>query len=118
MQRNTDKCEHCGLILDRPDDTPRVNRSDGRTFHLNLLSKYVLEVSSVPAGTVICNFECAFDQPDEKLFVTVVVLAGDERGIGIDDIERMADKLAKLLESGQKPNSAYLEFPEQVHPNC
>jgi hypothetical protein len=112
MQRNMEKCGHCGLALERPDDTPLVNRSDGRTFHLSLLSKHVLHVSSVPAGTILCNFEYAFDQLEARPAVTVILLAGDRREVGIADIESVADKLAKLLDLGERPNAAYLEFPE------
>jgi hypothetical protein len=40
--------------------------------------------------------------------VVVLILAGEKHGVGPDEIEDAADKLAELLESGEKPEAAYM----------
>jgi hypothetical protein len=112
LQRNTDKCGHCGVKFSREEQIPFVNRSDGKTFHLRLCSKPDLRPISdagFPPQHLICKFEYSHRQTEpEKRFVIVLMLTGKKHGAGVEEIEDAADKLAQVLKAGEKPKAAYL----------
>jgi len=111
LQRNTDKCAHCGISFVR-DQGPFVNRSDGKTFHLNLVSKPDLRLIApgrVRPRQVICEFAYVrTGKARENRFVVVLISVEKHQGIGLREIEEAADKLAELLKAGEKPKAGYV----------
>ena len=112
LQRNSEKCAHCQLVFFQHAQIPLINRSNGSTFHLTLFSEPGLRPIS-PGGylphVLTCNFAYTHDRiRTRNRFVAVLILAGDKRGVGLDEIEDAADKLAELLEANEIPKAAYL----------
>ena len=75
MQRNSDKCAHCGRIFARvTQKIPRVNRSDERSFHLELLSgpnPRPRLSGGFHSEQLMCNFVYAHDQIAPTNYVLV-----------------------------------------------
>ena len=112
LQRNSEKCAHCQLVFFRHTQIPLINRSNGSTFHLTLFSEPGLRPIS-PGGhlphVLTCNFAYTHDRiRTRNRFVAVLILAGERHGVGLGEIEGAADKLAKLLDAGEKPEAAYM----------
>lgn len=113
MQRNSSQCAHCGKTFVRiTEQTPLVNRSDGKRYHLTLFSGPDPRPKQ-PRGSyidqVICNFAYAHDQfgPENHSVVVVIdqVLKNPEQVIR--QIEEAADKLAALVEEGHRLTAVY-----------
>ena len=112
LQRNSEKCAHCQFVFFRHTQIPLINRSNGSTFHLTLFSEPGLRPIS-PGGylphVLTCNFAYTHDRiRTRNRFVAVVILAREKHGVGLDEIEDAADKLAELLEANEIPKAAYL----------
>ncbi|MFY9530044.1 MAG: hypothetical protein WBC04_19475 [Candidatus Acidiferrales bacterium] len=62
MQRNADKCAHCGEGFSRfTEKTPIVNRSDEKSFHVILFAE-----PTYHANQLICLFAYAHDRIGPK----------------------------------------------------
>jgi hypothetical protein len=120
LQRNTEKCVHCGHVFVRHEQIPFITRSDGKTFHLSLVSKPDLRAVSprgFPPEHIICIFAYAHIRTKPQDRFIVVIILGSREQFGCPEMEDVADALAELLEAGKKPKAAYMvglgqPFPE------
>ncbi len=112
MQRNSEKCSHCGRTFVRADRTAIVNRSDGRTFHVSLISGPDPR-PNVSGGfhknQVVCKFGYVsyFFGPN-RCFLDVFIKQADERRQSmLGRIEGVADKIAEMVHAGHELPLAY-----------
>jgi hypothetical protein len=119
--RNTDQCSHCGKIFVRTTtEIPLVNRSDGKSFHIELYSRpeqrstrstrfpsqvvcsftYVNEATGLTEGSVAVAMPNANESPEELL----------------SDVEKVADKLEELAVQGKELEQAYTFDAGQLLP--
>jgi hypothetical protein len=111
LQRNTEKCVHCGHVFVRHEQIPFITRSDRKTFHLSLVSKPDLRAVSprgFPPEHMLCIFAYAHDRTESQVRFIVVIILGSRVQVGCSEMEDVADALAELLESGKKPKAAYM----------
>jgi hypothetical protein len=113
LQRNADKCAHCGEGFFRlTKKTPIVNRSDGKSFHIGLFfgpDPRPSASGSYSPTQMICSFAYVHDRigPDNHL-IEVVMFHTKETGAELlRQVEEAADKLAELVASGQTLERAY-----------
>src|ERR1700722_18469688 len=100
MQRNMEKCAHCGKsFLRLTSDTPTVNRSDGETFHVSLYSGPRLS-----SARTICIFSYVHDRIGvQNEFVSVAIpLPTKSPRTTAKQLEEVADKLVDLVKNGKK----------------
>src|SRR5690348_14838991 len=112
MQRNSDKCGHCGRMFVRADGTAVVNRSDGKTFHVSLISgpDPRPDVSGgFQKDQAVCKFGYVsyFFGPN-RCFLDVFIKHADDGRQGIlQQIEGAADKIAEMVHAGHELAAAY-----------
>ncbi|MFY9530042.1 MAG: hypothetical protein WBC04_19485 [Candidatus Acidiferrales bacterium] len=122
MQRNADKCDHCGERFFRlTEKTPIVNRSDGKSFHIGLFfgpDPRPSPSGGYPANQVICSFAYAHDRigPDNQLVEVVVFHAKETHEEVLRQVEEATDKLAELVESGKMAEHFYIFDKGQLIP--
>jgi len=112
MSKNSDKCGHCGRIFVRTDKSEIVNRSDGRTFHVNLFSGPDPRPNisgGIYADQAMCNFGYVHDRigPKRNSLVVFIAHANEGRRELLQQIEMAADKIVQLVHAGQKIESTY-----------
>lgn len=111
MQRNSDKCSHCGRMFVRADGTAVVNRSDGMTFHVSLISGPSPR-PDVSGGfhkdQAVCKFGYVSDFiGPERRFLDVFIKHVDEGRRVLQRIESAADKIAELVHAGHELPPSY-----------
>ena len=113
MQRNAIQCSHCGKNFVRiTDKTPLVNRSDGKRFHVTLFAgpdPRPKVSGGFDQGQLICDFVYAHDRfgPKNHTILVVVSIVDDNPDHVIHQIEAAADKLAELIETGNRLADLY-----------
>ena len=112
MQRNRDKCGHCGRMFVRTAGTSIVNRSDGSTFHVSLISgpdATPLAAGALHANPAVCKFGYVHDRIGLKRYLLDVFLHyGDDSEQGmLQQVESAADKVAELVREGRELGSTY-----------
>ena len=118
MHRNVERCLHCGRkFVQVTPQTPNINRSDGKSFHLSLYSGPDVRSarSKRLANQVLCNFTYVHDRlgPGD-ISVVVSILNGTSVPEDlIQHVEAVADKLEELVVKGRKLEAAYT-FSEGV----
>jgi hypothetical protein len=122
LQRNAEKCAHCGRIFGRVSGKiPLVNRSDETSFHLVLLSgpnPRPRLSGGFHLDQLMCNFVYAHDQIGPTNYFLVIFIL---RSVGGRDevrrqIEEAADKIADLLQAGKKIAPVYTSAEGQLTP--
>lgn len=112
MQRNSDKCAHCGRMFVRVDGTAVVNRSDGKTFHVSLISGPDPR-PDVSGGfhkdQAVCKFGYVsyFFGPNRCFLDVFIKHANDGRQGILQQIEGAADKIAEMIHAGHELPAAY-----------
>ena len=107
MQRNSDKCSHCGRMFVRGnEETPTINRS-GTTFHVSLFSGP--DPRPNISGQFVCNFAYVDDYlvPERKFLIVYVLPAIRGREELLRQVEIAADGIAELLQAGRSLELAY-----------
>ena len=112
MQRNSNKCGHCGRFFVRTDLTAIVNRSDGRTFHVSLLSgprPRPIISGGFYAHQAMCEFGYVHDLigPKRNLLIVFISHAHEMRRELLQQIEMAADKIVGLVHAGPKLEPTY-----------
>ena len=103
MQRNSSHCGHCGNTFVRiTEQTPLVNRSDGKRFHVTLFSgpdPRPRVLGGFHDNEVICQFLIANERfgPNDHTVVVVIARAEKAPKEVLGQIEDAADKLAELV---------------------
>ena len=122
MQRNSDKCAHCGRIFTRVSKKiPLVNRSDETSFHLVLLSgpnPRPRLSGGFHSEQLMCDFVYAHDQigPTNYFLVIFILRAGEDPDEVLHQIEEAADKISDLFQAGKKLEPAYTFHDGQLTP--
>jgi hypothetical protein len=112
MQRNSNKCGHCQRMFVRADRTAVVNRSDGKTFHVSLISGPGPR-PDVSGGfhedQAVCKFGYVSDflGPTRYSLDVFIKHVDEERQGMLQRIEGAADKIAELVHAGQELLPAY-----------
>jgi hypothetical protein len=112
MQRNSGKCGHCGRMFVRTDRTSIVNRSDGKTFHVTLISgpdPSPLTSGGLHKNQAMCKFGYVHDRIGPKRYFLDVFIAypDDGRQAMLQQVESAADKIADLMCEGRELGSTY-----------
>ena len=113
MQRNSTKCAHCGHLFYRlTEKTSVVNRSDETGFHVMLFSGPDPRSSASSGfypGQLVCHFVYAHDRmgPQEDFLLVFILHAKKSRRDVLRQVENAADKIAELLQVGEKLQSIY-----------
>lgn len=122
MQRNSDWCEHCGKPFIRlTGDTPVVNRSFEKIFHLLLFSGPQPR-PNLRGGffkrQAICNFTYSHHRLEANAdHVVLVVLLVEYTGPETPRlVEEAADKLAELVAEDRKLETVYTFDGAQLTP--
>jgi hypothetical protein len=122
MKRNTITCSHCGKpFLRFTAETPVINRSFEKVFHLTLFSGPQPRIRSrggfYPNET-LCNFTYAHRRLDSNREQLVLLILRTEptgqETLGL--IGDAADKLAELLGEGKKLEVVYTFDAGQLVP--
>lgn len=112
MQRNSDKCGHCGRMFVRADGTAVVNRSDGKIFHVTLISgpSPRPDVSGgFHKNQAVCKFGYVSDFLGPKRYFLDVFIKHSDGGRQriLQRVECAADKIAELVHAGHELPPAY-----------
>jgi hypothetical protein len=106
MQRNSDKCGHCGRMFVRTDRTAIVNRSDGKTFHVSLISgpdPRPFASGGFHKNQAVCKFGYVHDRiGPQRYFLDVFIGYADD-----GQAESAADKVADLVHEGRELGPTY-----------
>jgi hypothetical protein len=108
-------CPHCALkgtprrLHPATHRTPQVSRSDGRSFHIFLEESNVSRPSGGTEQDVVALFRYDLDPAGEKSESTLVRIhpAGATADIVLSQLQYSADRLAAILESGQRLRKSY-----------
>ena len=112
MHQNSDKCYHCGRMFVRIEGTAIVNRSDGKTFHVSLVSgpEHRHSVSSgFHENQAMCKFGYVHDLigPKRKSLDVFIRRANEGRQELLQQIERAADQIVRLVHAGRELEPTY-----------
>src|SRR3984893_148069 len=113
LHKNSGKCAHCGQLFFRLSrKTPIVNRSDGTSFHVSLVSGPDPEAGSTGglfSGQMFCNFIYVDDRigAENNELTIIIPRPGIIRSAVIRQVEEAADKLTELLAKGTKLEVVY-----------
>jgi hypothetical protein len=113
VQRNSDKCAHCGQLFFRLSrETPIVNRSDGTSFHVSLVFGPDPEAGSISglfSGQMLCTFIYVHDRigAENNELTIMITRPGITRRAVVRQVEEAVDKLAELLAEGKKLDVLY-----------
>lgn len=134
MVSNFEICPHCkakgnsGIMMRLYEHTPLITRSDGKNYHLLLFdgpSIWYGRNGTPIAGRAVAGFYYASDKLriDHAQIVVILRTVGLKRPEVVAAIEESATLLAKILESSQRPEQAYLfdagqlsKLPEDERP--
>lgn len=103
------------------EQTPVINRSDGLRYHVTLFAGPDLR-TKVSGGfyedQVICYFAYAHDHfgPKEHTVSVVITHVGQDSEEVRRQVETAADKLAELVNDGQRPTAVYTLKGWQLEP--
>lgn len=106
MQRNSNKCAHCGkALVGLTEKVPAISRSDGKTFHVVLYAG-----PDLSSGRIVCCFVYVHDQlgPDNQYVAVNIVLPSKDRRRILQAAEVAADKIATTVQIGSKLASGYI----------
>jgi hypothetical protein len=122
LHRNSDKCAHCGQLFFRLSrKTPIVNRSDGTSFHVSLVSGPDPEAGSTGglfSGQMFCNFIYVDDRigPENNELTIIIRRPGITRSAVIRQVHEAADKVAELFAEGKKLDALYTFDADRLLP--
>jgi hypothetical protein len=93
-----------------PHRSPLVSRSDGKTFHVYLEESFIRPNSTKSASEAVALFRYDLDSAGVNGESTLVVipLASGEAGVGLSELEGVADELAEILGSGKSLPRQYV----------
>ncbi|HMK28554.1 MAG TPA: hypothetical protein VK473_02645 [Terriglobales bacterium] len=108
-------CPHCVLkgkprrLRPATHRTPHISRSDGRSFHVFLEESSISRPSGGQEQEVVALFRYDLDPAREKSESTLVTIhpAGATTETVLAQLEYSADRLAAILESGQRLQKSY-----------
>ena len=108
-------CPHCAMkgkprrLQPAAYRTPHVSRSDGRSFHIFLEESSVSRPFGGPEQEVVALFRYDLDPAGEKSESTLVRIhpAGGSRDAVLEQLEQSSDRLAAILEDGQRLQRIY-----------
>ncbi len=122
MYCNSLDCPHCGKRFTRWRKIgPIINRSDGRTFHLNLF----LDLEPRPKASggfyeaqALCYFTYTHAASGPKTFGVAVVIVelAEDLEQWLQQLEDIADQLAAVLEWGRRLAAVYTLENSQLTP--
>ena len=122
MQRNSNKCAHCGETFARVTERiPVINRSDGESFHVALFSgpdRRAGTSGRLYAGQVNCGFVYVHNRtrPQIHFVVVVIMQAKQQEKEALEQVEDVTDKIASLLLAGKKLGAVYTSDDGQFTP--
>ena len=114
MQRNAETCAHCGEFFIHVEKTPLINRTDCKTFHVNLFWGPIPRPN--PSGgffseQIMCSFSYMHDQIGWQRRYLVVYIVDAKK-----TVEDAADHVAELVQAGQKLRGVYTLADGQLKP--
>jgi hypothetical protein len=107
---NTDRCSHCGKTFVRTtNEIPLVNRSDGKSFHLELHSnpKHRPTRSTRFPGQVVCSFTYVNEGTKACSIVVAMPDVNKNPEELLSEVEKAADKLEEAIVEGKELEPAY-----------
>jgi hypothetical protein len=114
VQRNVERCAHCGELFIRVGSTPLINRTDGELFHVSLFSGPTPRPNASGgffAGQLMCSFSYIHDHIGRKRKYLVVYILDVEK-----TVEEAADHIAALVQAGEKLRGLYTLANGQLKP--
>ena len=122
MQVNAIECAHCGKRFVRiTAQTPLVNRSDGKSFHVTLFAGPDPRPNGSGDfydGQFVCDFVYAHDRfgPKNHTVIVVLTVVNEDPEQVLRQAEGAADKLAELISDGQKVEAVYTQVDAKILP--
>jgi len=100
------------------EHTPIINRSDGKSFHLLLFDGPGLlygKSGGVIAGRAAAIFNYASENIGQGTVLVIIRTINRDREGTVDAMESVADELAKIIESENRPDERYF-YDERLSP--